>query len=230
MRKAPHTETPPSRQWLRLAELLQAPHFDKALPMTAMQGLFAALVSNPELILPSRWLPVALGSPQYASQAEAEEVLRLVMALYNETLATLAALEDLEFIAYEVAPDADMDDPANDPLADWCDGYLMGVDLSEPTWEDAGDPEVVAELLLPFVVLSGRMRSGSQEGLPWTEEEGREMRAGAREAFMDSVLDAYEYWRVPAEPVRRAEPKVGRNVPCPCGSGKKFKHCHGKDA
>lgn len=29
------------------------------------------------------------------------------------------------------------------------------------------------------------------------------------------------------EPVRRAEPKVGRNDPCPCGSGKKFKKCHG---
>jgi preprotein translocase subunit SecA len=29
-------------------------------------------------------------------------------------------------------------------------------------------------------------------------------------------------------PVRRAEPKVGRNDPCPCGSGKKFKQCHGK--
>jgi preprotein translocase subunit SecA len=31
-----------------------------------------------------------------------------------------------------------------------------------------------------------------------------------------------------ASPVRRAEPKVGRNDPCPCGSGKKFKQCHGK--
>ena len=27
--------------------------------------------------------------------------------------------------------------------------------------------------------------------------------------------------------VRRTMPKVGRNDPCPCGSGKKFKHCHG---
>ena len=25
-----------------------------------------------------------------------------------------------------------------------------------------------------------------------------------------------------------AVPKVGRNDPCPCGSGKKYKHCHGK--
>jgi preprotein translocase subunit SecA len=30
------------------------------------------------------------------------------------------------------------------------------------------------------------------------------------------------------KPVERATPKVGRNDPCPCGSGKKYKHCHGK--
>jgi len=27
--------------------------------------------------------------------------------------------------------------------------------------------------------------------------------------------------------VKRDEPKVGRNDPCPCGSGKKYKKCHG---
>jgi preprotein translocase subunit SecA len=32
------------------------------------------------------------------------------------------------------------------------------------------------------------------------------------------------------QPVRRAEPKVGRNDPCPCGSGKKYKKCHGISA
>jgi len=31
-----------------------------------------------------------------------------------------------------------------------------------------------------------------------------------------------------AQPVERHTPKVGRNDPCPCGSGKKYKHCHGK--
>lgn len=31
------------------------------------------------------------------------------------------------------------------------------------------------------------------------------------------------------EPVRRDRPKVGRNDPCPCGSGKKYKKCHGRD-
>jgi preprotein translocase subunit SecA len=31
-----------------------------------------------------------------------------------------------------------------------------------------------------------------------------------------------------APPFVRAGEKVGRNDPCPCGSGKKFKHCHGR--
>ncbi len=30
------------------------------------------------------------------------------------------------------------------------------------------------------------------------------------------------------ETIRREQPKVGRNEPCPCGSGKKYKQCHGK--
>jgi uncharacterized protein YecA (UPF0149 family) len=30
-----------------------------------------------------------------------------------------------------------------------------------------------------------------------------------------------------ADPIRRSQPKIGRNDPCPCGSGKKFKKCHG---
>ena len=34
----------------------------------------------------------------------------------------------------------------------------------------------------------------------------------------------------PVKTVRRDEPKVGRNDPCPCGSGKKYKKCHGAEA
>jgi preprotein translocase subunit SecA len=34
----------------------------------------------------------------------------------------------------------------------------------------------------------------------------------------------------PPKPAQRSEPKVGRNDPCPCGSGKKYKKCHGADS
>jgi preprotein translocase subunit SecA len=39
----------------------------------------------------------------------------------------------------------------------------------------------------------------------------------------DEIIDENE----PPQPMRRDQPKVGRNDPCPCGSGKKYKHCHG---
>jgi preprotein translocase subunit SecA len=32
----------------------------------------------------------------------------------------------------------------------------------------------------------------------------------------------------PARPRRQPVPKVGRNDPCPCSSGRKYKQCHGK--
>ena len=44
----------------------------------------------------------------------------------------------------------------------------------------------------------------------------------------DFVFD--EGKQVTHKPIRREGPKVGRNDPCPCGSGKKFKKCCGKAA
>ena len=34
----------------------------------------------------------------------------------------------------------------------------------------------------------------------------------------------------PGHTVRNSDPKIGRNDPCPCGSGKKYKQCHGQQA
>jgi preprotein translocase subunit SecA len=36
--------------------------------------------------------------------------------------------------------------------------------------------------------------------------------------------------QAPLQPIKRDMPKVGRNDPCPCGSGKKYKKCHGANA
>ena len=44
-----------------------------------------------------------------------------------------------------------------------------------------------------------------------------------------TALDAEPHAAAPPAPTPfvRAVPKVGRNEACPCGSGKKYKHCHG---
>jgi preprotein translocase subunit SecA len=62
---------------------------------------------------------------------------------------------------------------------------------------------------------------------------------GEREASSDGAFRQSEPARQPArvggddapvKTVKREEPKVGRNDPCPCGSGKKYKKCHGAAA
>ena len=52
----------------------------------------------------------------------------------------------------------------------------------------------------------------------------------AAEAAADEVAPPAPAGAPPApmQPIVRAGPKVGRNDPCPCGSGKKYKQCHGK--
>ena len=87
--------------------------------------------------------------------------------------------------------------------------------------------------------------------LPLQEEQGPNLREGrhqktdmskmkANKADVDASGQDYaanekDYYdpsggvAVKQEPVK-VGPKIGRNDPCPCGSGKKYKHCHGKEA
>ena len=62
------------------------------------------------------------------------------------------------------------------------------------------------------------------------DEKGRELSHHERSTFVRRDGQWYFADGVAPKPApaRRSEPKVGRNDPCPCGSGKKFKKCHGK--
>ncbi|MEK9590903.1 MAG: SEC-C metal-binding domain-containing protein, partial [Gammaproteobacteria bacterium] len=66
------------------------------------------------------------------------------------------------------------------------------------------------------------------------EQQRREAAAKQKMAFehadVGSVVTNSDESAAPSaapQPMTRAQPKVGRNDPCPCGSGKKYKQCHG---
>jgi preprotein translocase subunit SecA len=61
------------------------------------------------------------------------------------------------------------------------------------------------------------------------DEEDQAAQGGGKPARGRAAQRPGEGDAAKAEPVRRDRPKVGRNDPCPCGSGKKYKKCHGKD-
>ena len=66
-----------------------------------------------------------------------------------------------------------------------------------------------------------------------TEEEQRQVRDDAADALPFVVKDIYDFWKVRRKPQRDDEVsfgmKVGRNDPCPCGSGRKYKRCCGSN-
>jgi uncharacterized protein len=213
----------------RLEQLLASDVFhEEAMPLDMLQGLLCAVVSAPDLIAPSRWLVSALGkNPHYETPGQAQEILDLVMRFYGQTV---LELDDGRGITVYVFPD----EGGEDDLATWCDGYLEGVELSQADWYEHGEPEKVEELLFPFMLLSGRMRELAEEagGLIPSLDEERELRLKAANSMGDSVIAVHSYWfdkRISHAPVRRDGPKVGRNDPCPCGSGRKYKSCHGSN-
>jgi uncharacterized protein len=192
-----------------------------AMQLDELQGLFFAVASSPDLIAPSRWMPEALGeAPSFADTGQAQQVLELIMRFYNQSVAA-AATEEFDLILYRTETD-EVD------YAAWCGGYLTGVDLAETDWYEAGDPDEVGELLFPLLVLADALPDEEKRAIK--PAEWRRLVRSCEEMLGDTLVRIHEYWKivrtVPST-VRREAPKTGRNDPCPCGSGRKFKQCCG---
>ena len=84
------------------------------------------------------------------------------------------------------------------------------------------------------ITVLSRVRVQQQEEVERMEEQRRAQaeeaarRAQAQHAAAENQLADGEESEGIHQPVVRDERKVGRNEPCPCGSGKKYKQCHGK--
>ena len=212
------------------AWLLEPARGEDALMPDGLQGLLCAVVSAPQPVAPGVWLPAALGeNPAFASDEERERITALLLGFRDDVAEQLNGGEHLDLVLY--GDDASEDQEAS--LAAWCEGYLIGVELADPPWHERASEEELDEMLMPFVILSGRAREAAFEaGEAWVApDEEQRMMDEAREALVDVILDNRAYWfeaSIP-DPIRRDAPKVGRNEPCPCGSGKKYKHCHGRE-
>ncbi len=78
---------------------------------------------------------------------------------------------------------------------------------------------------------AGKIKEGREQKTDMSRM--RENKAEIDAAGQDYAANERDYYD-PSAPVKqepvRVEPKIGRNDPCPCGSGKKYKNCHGREA
>ncbi|MCG6937743.1 MAG: UPF0149 family protein [Gammaproteobacteria bacterium] len=191
--------------------------------VSELDGLLTAVVSGPGLIPPSQWLPEVWGDfePVWESEAELRKVMTLMMSMMNSAAATLMeSPEEFEpiFEYREI-------DGKEYPIVDeWCEGYMRGVALAQELWNSAG--QEMEKLLNP---IKGFTESSNW----WAHELATETEvANVRNAITPNARAIHAFWlkrrehlRPGNSTVRRDSPRIGRNDPCPCGSGKKYKKC-----
>ena len=156
---------------------------------------------------------------------DVQKVMTLLMRHMNAVAVMLMEQpEDFEPIflerSYEVKTYTIVDE--------WCEGYMRAVARVADQWGlDARD---MRELLAPIMVFQGEHVLQTHDLC--NDEEVRVL----QEAIPVSVRRIHSYWlskrtprggQVPPAPkTATGTPKVGRNDPCPCGSGKKYKKCY----
>lgn len=202
---------------------------ESCMDISMLDGFLTALVSGPGNIGPSHWLrhvwdtEGATAEPEFERGEEAERFLGWLMRHMNgitEELSTAA--EDFKPVFYERS----YDQRTVLVIDEWCTGYLRAVEIDDRLWKPLLDAK--PEVLEPLVLY------GTEEG--WERLERLPQTLDAHDArvsaVLDSVRDIYRFWTSRRrEELARPGPvrvtKVGRNDPCPCGSGKKYKRCHG---
>ena len=223
---------------------------ERALPngglsLEALDGFLSALIIGPDLVMPSEWLPFVWGedAPEWENGEQAQSGLELVMKLWNQIARRVRldpeSAEDAAFPLIALPDDMpeEEDSEALDDYdypvgADWAAGFLLGASLRGERWDER--MEQSEELAKDFEDLHSLLLEEDEEDETGETQIAADLTFRERMAIlaeMPYLMHDMFQWRAqegapPQKPVR-AEPKPDRNGPCPCGSGKKYKKCHG---
>jgi len=218
--------------------LLSAKGVDDSMDVSTLDGFLTAIQCGPKLFLPSQWIRWVWdmergeASPQFRSQTQAERVFELLLRHMNDIAITLRNTPQ----HYEplLLQNPNHGDPI--PILDeWCSGFMKGVGLDVAGWQPVvlGKPGWLRTIMLYGTEEGWELLK--QKDLPLDEHRAlaggladsvRNIHAHFLEQRKDEIRGGKHPGVIRREPVRGPE-KVGRNSPCPCGSGKKYKICHG---
>jgi uncharacterized protein len=203
---------------------------ERAMSVEELDGFFCALVAGPDLVMPSEYLDEVWGGElpdenAFASEEAASEIVGLMMRHWNSIIA--------EFEQEQVyGPLYDAPDERGVPGRRWARGFMRGARMRWRQWQPMFTDENEGQVVM-IAVVAGEV-DPAWPTAPLADEQAQDLRitlaAGAARAYRHFATERRRAERVrrEAKTLRRAEPKVGRNEPCPCGSGKKYKQCCGR--
>jgi uncharacterized protein len=226
-----------------LDQLLErTPEPYRPLDVIMLDGYLCGVLVQPRRIEREDWLPLVfdLDGAAFPASADAtwrarcEELVTQRHDALRESLAEDGWFDPLlpepdEGPTEETPPELQALDPISRALMPWVTGFMHAA-VHFPALLELADEDVQA--VLPRLIRHLPPESDEERKLKARMDRERPL-AGFEEAIEDMVNAVAELseltharrWHVPT--VRRETPKVGRNDACPCGSGKKFKHCHG---
>jgi uncharacterized protein len=200
---------------------------DDVMTLSELDGLLAAVSACPEAIPPEEWLPLI-----WADQDVDEQALLSNPGVVEAVARILTRRMDIEAVltaedgAYE--PLYSVDDRSGDVRWEvWLGGFQQGMALRVDAWEalyqrDVGAAEAFQLVTTLIFLAEGDPETKAELGPARTEE----LLSAAADVLPECVEVLARRARAgPRTPARSS--KVGRNDPCSCGSGKKFKKCCG---
>lgn len=204
---------------------------DEAMTLDTLDGYLHAIAIGPQTIMPSKWLPKVWGEnsammPPMENIDQLNHIMGLVMRHYN------SIIHGFEHKPPLVAPywDTYEYDIGEFEEADgWAYGFTEGVTLNRAAWKPLFDSPLGQEWYRPIGLLGEESFSADQDELTKTPEQREQL----AQQIEDSLANIHAFWLPLREAIheretaQRLRTKVGRNEPCPCGSGKKFKKCCG---
>ncbi|HWD26589.1 MAG TPA: UPF0149 family protein [Rhizomicrobium sp.] len=196
---------------------------DAVMTLAELDGFLTALAIGPAAVAPAEWLPVIWNGaePRFADDAQAQAVLGAISTRLNDILQSIDADAD----AY--GPLLEIDDEGDPLPQSWADGFMTAASLRIEAWTKLFESEEDDAIAYPILALCDGEDGNSLFDL--SARDRAFLVANAPEMIGQAVVDIAAYWKrdaVPRVPIRTG-PKIGRNDPCPCGSGKKHKKCCG---
>jgi uncharacterized protein len=230
--------------------------FDDRIDTEWVDGYLTALAASWREIPVDEWLPAMCGDAFERAFADPQDVAQARTALQTryeqlrQALDPEALLDEPDKLRLsplmmewddetrerllEQALVGAEDLPAYQTGALWAMGFADAIDDFGADWPDPDERDELApayeDLLLAVSALA---RPSDDEVLQRYLRQSWPDAEPTREELVDEALFAVQDLRVwwldhgPRIPPRRVGPQPGRNDPCPCGSGKKYKKCHG---
>jgi len=198
---------------------------DGVMTLAELDGFLAAIAIGPEPIEDAEWMPVIWNGaePRFENSTQAFAVRRAIFALHDDIVREVAA--------GTYAPIFDVDDDENPLPQSWAVGFMTAAGLRLEAWSALFQSERDDTIAYPILALCED--EAGQPLLELSKKDRAFLLAQSPDLIAQAVIDIADYWQqknkpppAGAVPVRTA-PKIGRNDPCPCGSGRKYKKCCG---